>query len=161
MEEQYLDFDYTEPKKELNKYEKKRIDLKKEYDKLIQEEVKENTFRKDILEFNSGIYYILFSCRTFDKHLIYDDDENIVDREYRPKLLYVLYDGNFIVLLTIEDSGYFYINRLNACKLAQVDKQLEYYDIKLKAENIEHRYGNVADYPSINQLKINQKLMGL
>lgn len=161
MKEQYLDFDYTEPKEELNKYEEKRRALRKEYDKLIQEEANENNFRKNILEFNSGIYYILFSDRIFDKFPVYDNEDNIIDRKFEPRLFYILYDGNFIVTLNIDNDLYFQIKRLQMCKLPQVDKQLEYYKIELKSENLEHSYGNVTDYPSINQAKINQKLMGL
>ena len=161
MEEQFFDFDYEEPKKELNKYDERRIALKKEYDKLIQEEVNENNFRKRILEFNSGIYYIIFSDRIFDKFPVYDDERNLIDHEFEPRLFYLLYDGNFIVTLNIDNYLCFQINRFQMCKLPQVDKQLEYYKIKLKSENIEHRFGYVPDYPSINQVKINQKLMGL
>lgn len=161
MKEQFFDFDYEEPKKELNKYDERRIALKKEYDKLIQEEVNENNFRKRILEFNSGIYYVLFSHRIFDKFPVYDDERNLIDHKFEPKLFYLLYDGNFIVTLNIDNDLCFQINRFQMCKLPQVDKQLEYYKIKLKSENIEHRFGYVPNYPSINQVKINQKLMGL
>ena len=144
MEEQYLNYDLdavkTEIDREQTEYEKKIEAIKKAYADL--EEYKRTELEKHrfienkLLKWKSGVYYILYKEEVFyeiDKQCLDNQDE--IYKEYQPYTVYIVYDGEFICKIS---NGLYntFIDRTVKCKLPQVDKQLEYYNIKLKFEEL-------------------------
>lgn len=157
MEEQYLDFDFDTLdtlEEQTTEYEKKVKAIQMAYsdlEKYKAEQREKYYFINNLLHWQDGIYYVLSKEESYKEIKIGDPDiPEECYTEYEHYNSYIVYDGKFICRINIGKNEE-WIQRSHRCILPQVDKQLEYYGIKLQFESIEKRYKDTG--PTAEQIK--------